>query len=193
MWNFINSVDYFSSFWRYQRDLVCELYHLFSGQSPPFFYKGCDFQSVLSTLLTGKFTALNSNNRICLNYWAIISATINFSYFGASLKIFSNAFIGFTKPFHKWQCILSTSPFLIEGGALRFFNPYSSECINLGYLSAFQKAINYHFWLTLKHCIPFLNRKISFMLFSQILSVLFQKMFSIFWMYGFLFERGSIL
>ena len=159
----------------------------------PFFIKGAISKSVFHTLLTEKFPALNSKNIISLNYWAIISSTINFSYFGASLKIFSNAFMGFTKPFYEWQCILSTSPSLIEGGALRFFNPYSSECINLGYLSAFQKAINCHFWLTLKHCIPFLNRKISFMLFSQILSVLFQKMFSIFWMYGFLFERGSIL
>ena len=113
-------------------------------ENPPF-YKGCDFQSVFHTLLTEKFTALNSKNRICLNYWAIISATINFSYFGASLKIFSNAFMGFTKPFHEWQCILSTSPFLTVGGALRCLHPYSSECINLGYLSAFQKAINCHF------------------------------------------------
>ena len=111
----------------------------------PLFYKGCNIQKCVSHFINGKIPALNSKNIISLNYWAIISSTINFSYFGASLKIFSNAFMGFTKPFYEWQCILSTSPFLIEGGALRFFNPYSSECINLGYLSAFQKAINCHF------------------------------------------------
>ena len=76
-------------------------------------------------------------------------------------------------------------------GALRCLHPCSSGCIILGYLSAFQKAINCHFWLTLKHCIPFLNRKISFMLVFMILSVLFQKMYSIFWMYGFLSGKGS--
>merc|ERR1712240_572503 len=112
---------------RYQRDLVCELYHLFSGQSP-LFYKGCDFQSVFNTLLTGKFTALNSNNRICLNYWAIISALKFFLFWCKSKDLFKR-FHRFYQTFHEWQCILSSSPFLTIRGHLGVYTP---GCIILG-------------------------------------------------------------
>ena len=91
----------------------------------PLFMKGVISNVCITLYWQEKFTALNSKNWICLIYWAIISSiTINFSYFGASLKIFSNAFmgtsydLGFTKPFHELQCILRKSLFLSMGRAL---------------------------------------------------------------------------
>ena len=114
-----------------------------------------------------------------------------FFLFWCKSKDLFKRFYGFYQTFSWMAMHLKYKSLSYHGGALRCLHPCSSRCINLGYLSAFQKAINCHFWLTLKHCIPFLNRKISFMLVSQILSVLFQKMYSIFWMYGFLFGKGS--